>query len=103
VSQGGADRGGRPAGSQRLPSRVGLASNGGPGWRSPPISAAVLRKFVPFDEPLQRLHCVVEELEIPGSRENRRMRRPLRPHEPLYGARRGKGYTEPLLTLYRPF
>jgi len=25
----------------------------------------VLRKFVPFDEPLQRLHCVVEELEIP--------------------------------------
>jgi hypothetical protein len=36
----------------------------GCGWRSPPISAA-LRKFVPFDEPLQRLHCLVEELEIP--------------------------------------
>lgn len=31
----------------------------------PPISAAALRKFVPFDELLQRLHCLVEELEIP--------------------------------------
>jgi hypothetical protein len=38
----------------------------GSGWRSPPISAAAaLRKFVPFDEPLERLHCLVEELEIP--------------------------------------
>jgi hypothetical protein len=36
----------------------------GSGWQSPPISAA-LRKFAPFDEPLQRLHCLVEELEIP--------------------------------------
>jgi hypothetical protein len=36
----------------------------GCGWRSPPFSTA-LRKFVPFDEPLQRLHCLVEELEIP--------------------------------------
>jgi len=33
--------------------------------RSPPIFAAALRKFVPFDEPLQRLHYLVEELEIP--------------------------------------
>jgi hypothetical protein len=33
------------------------------GWRSPLISAA-LRKFVPFDEPLHRLHCVIEELEM---------------------------------------
>jgi hypothetical protein len=32
--------------------------------QSPLISAA-LRKFVPFDEPLQRLHCLVEELEVP--------------------------------------
>jgi len=31
----------------------------GCGWRSPPFS------IVPFDEPLQRLHCPVEELEIP--------------------------------------
>jgi hypothetical protein len=37
----------------------------GSGLRSPPISAAALRKFVPFDEPLQRLHYLVEELEIP--------------------------------------
>jgi hypothetical protein len=55
---------GDPRAGQRSPSRVGLASNRGSGWRSPPISAA-LRKFVPFDEPLQRLHCLVEELEIP--------------------------------------
>jgi hypothetical protein len=65
VSQGGADGGGRPAGGQRSPSRVGLASNWGSGLRSPPISAAALRKFVPFDEPLQRLHYLVEELETP--------------------------------------
>ena len=56
---------GDPRAGQRSPSRVGLASNGGSGWRSPPISAAALRKFVPFDEPLQRLHYLVEELEIP--------------------------------------
>jgi hypothetical protein len=40
-----------PRAGQRSPSRVGLASNGGSGWRLPPISAAALRKFVPFDEP----------------------------------------------------
>jgi hypothetical protein len=32
--------------------------------QSPLISAA-LRKFVPFDELLQRLHCLIEELEVP--------------------------------------
>jgi hypothetical protein len=52
-------------GGQRSPSRVGLARNGGSRWRSLPISAGALRKFVPFDELLQRLHCLVEELEIP--------------------------------------
>lgn len=29
------------------------------------ISATALCKFVPFDEPLERLHCLAEELEIP--------------------------------------
>jgi hypothetical protein len=56
---------GDPRAGQCSPSRVGLASNGRSSWRSPPISAAALRKFVPFDEPLQRLHCLVEELESP--------------------------------------
>jgi hypothetical protein len=37
---------------------------GARGQRSRLISAA-LRKFVPFDEPLHRLHCLIEELEIP--------------------------------------
>jgi hypothetical protein len=37
----------------------------GSGWRWPPISVTALCKFVPFDEPLERLHCLVEELEIP--------------------------------------
>jgi hypothetical protein len=29
------------------------------------LCCCVTQKFVPFDEPLQRLHCLVEELEIP--------------------------------------
>jgi hypothetical protein len=64
VSQGGADGGGRPAGGKRWPSKGGLARKRESSCQSPPISAA-LRKFVPFDELLQRLHCLVEELEIP--------------------------------------
>jgi hypothetical protein len=54
-----------PAGGSRSPSRGGLARNGGSSWQSPPSSAVALRNFVSCDELLQRLHCLVDELEIP--------------------------------------
>jgi len=65
VSQGEADGGGDPLGIRVGCNRVRLEGNGGYGWRFPPVAVAPALRIVPFDEALQRLHGLVEELEIP--------------------------------------
>jgi hypothetical protein len=69
VSQVGADGGGDPLGIRVGCNRVRLERNGEPVGDSHLslllVAAAPALRIVPFDEALQRLHRLVEQLEMP--------------------------------------